>query len=59
MPVNAGYEYGNAVRKFEEARTDLEKLAALQEMAQTVPKHKGTENLRKEISAIKENLSKK
>ena len=50
MPVNAGYEYGNAVRKFEEARTDMEKLAALQEMSQTVPKHKGTENLRKEIS---------
>ena len=50
MPVNAGYEYGQAVKKYEEARTDLEKLAGLQEMMATVPKHKGTENLRREIS---------
>ncbi|MFH0714596.1 MAG: GTPase [Candidatus Diapherotrites archaeon] len=49
MPVNAGPEYAKAERKYIDARTPMEKLAALQEMKSTVPKHKGTENLLKEI----------
>src|SRR3989338_2533516 len=50
MPINAGYEFENAKRKYEEAQTPEAKLAALQEMYTTVPKHKGTENIRAELS---------
>ncbi|MFH1588256.1 MAG: GTPase [Candidatus Diapherotrites archaeon] len=50
MPVNAGVEYFAAERKFQEAKTNEEKLSALYEMARTVPKHKGTENVRRELS---------
>lgn len=45
MPVNAGYEYGNAEKKFYSAQTDEDKLLALEEMLRTVPKHKGSENV--------------
>ncbi len=50
MPINAGYEFENAKKKFEEAKTPEAKLLALQEMYVTVPKHKGTENIRSDIS---------
>lgn len=45
MPVNAGYEYANAEKQFNAAQTDEEKVAALEEMLRTVPKHKGSENI--------------
>lgn len=51
MPVNPGMEYQKAERRYAEAQTMQEKVAALHEMAKTVPKHKGTENLRAEINA--------
>jgi len=50
MPANVSVEFEKAKKKFEEARTPLEKLAALQEMRSFAPSHKGGEKLRAEIS---------
>ena len=50
MPANVTYEFSAAKEKFEAARTDDEKLIALQEMLSAAPNHKGGENLRKDIS---------
>ncbi|MFH1664272.1 MAG: hypothetical protein ABH986_05745 [archaeon] len=50
MPSNADYNYAIAEKKFHEAKTELEKLAALQEMKSAAPKHKGAEKLRAEIT---------
>ncbi|MBI1979033.1 MAG: 50S ribosome-binding GTPase [Candidatus Aenigmarchaeota archaeon] len=49
MPVNAGPEYFAAERRYSEARTTEQKIDALHEMLRTVPKHKGTENLRADL----------
>lgn len=49
MPINANYEYENAEARFSNAKTDDEKLAALEEMMRTMPKHKSAESLRKNI----------
>lgn len=68
MPVNPGFKYQRAEREFSEARTVAEKLKVLYEMLKTCPKHKGSENLQKEIKdkiakykklQEKENLQKK
>ena len=50
MPSNADYKYAVAEKKFHDGKTDMEKLAGLQEMRSTAPKHKGAEGLRAEIS---------
>jgi len=50
MPANVTNEYAAAERKYTEAKTDEEKLAALQEMLRLAPKHKGSENLIAEIT---------
>ncbi|MDO8625104.1 MAG: GTP-binding protein, partial [Candidatus Diapherotrites archaeon] len=50
MTVNAGYEFEAAKTKYENATTPEAKLAALQEMYTTVPKHKASENMRAELS---------
>ncbi len=50
MPANVTYEFAEAQKKYEEAKTDEEKLIALQAMLSTAPTHKGAENLRKDIS---------
>lgn len=50
MPANASYEFGVAQRKYDEAKTDEEKVIALQGMLSTAPTHKGSENLRRDIS---------
>ncbi len=50
MPSNADYKYAAAEKKFHEAKTDIEKLAGLQEMKSAAPSHKGAEKLRAEIS---------
>jgi small GTP-binding protein len=55
MPINAGYEYFNAEKKYLDAQTLDEKIAALREMIKTAPKHKGTENL---LSELKTRLKK-
>jgi uncharacterized protein len=49
MPVNANYEYVNAEAKFLSAKTDEEKLVCLEEMMKTMPKHKGSETLSKNL----------
>ena len=46
MPTNVTAEYGKADKKFRNAKTTPEKIAALKEMFTAVPKHKGTEKLR-------------
>jgi len=49
MPINANFEYTNAERRYHSAKTDQEKLTALEEMIKTMPSHKGAENLRKNL----------
>ncbi|MBI3413160.1 MAG: TGS domain-containing protein [Candidatus Aenigmarchaeota archaeon] len=55
MPVNAGYEYFAAQKKYEAAKTTEEKIIALEEMIQKLPKHKGAENV---LAQLKAKLSK-
>jgi hypothetical protein len=49
MPINAHPEYVSAEKEYQEAYTDEERLAALEKMMRYMPKHKGAENLRKNI----------
>ncbi|MEK6834896.1 MAG: GTPase [Nanoarchaeota archaeon] len=49
MPINAGYAYGKAEAEFNQAATIQEKLQALKKMLATMPRHKGSESLQKEI----------
>ena len=57
MPVNAGPKYFLAEKKYLQAKTKEEKIAALEEMIRTVPKHKGTDHflaqLKKRLSNLK------
>jgi len=49
MPVNPGIQYQLAEEEFNKADTIVDKLKALQRMFATVPRHKGSEGLQKEI----------
>jgi ribosome-interacting GTPase 1 len=49
MPANLTPQYLGADRRFREAKTTEEKLAALEEMMAVIPKHKGTEHLRGDL----------
>src|SRR3989344_7522820 len=49
MPVNAGYEYANAEKKYFQATTLDEKIAALEELIRAAPKHKSSEHLVAEL----------
>lgn len=57
MPINATAEYYLAEKRYLDARTKEEKIAALEEMIRQLPKHKGTENLlaqlRKRLAKLK------
>jgi hypothetical protein len=53
MPVNAGYEYFNAEKKYLAAQTMEEKITALEEMIRAAPKHKSSENF---VSELKNRL---
>ena len=55
MPVNAGIEYQKAEQEYHLAKTNSEKLKALQNMYSTVPKHKGSEKL---VQWIKDSIKK-
>lgn len=55
MPINATPQYFKAQAKYDEARTNPEKLVALNEMLKLAPKHKGAEVL---LSDIKTKISK-
>jgi small GTP-binding protein len=61
MPINAGPEYFVAERRYSEAKTREQKIAALQEMIKALPKHKGTEkllaHLRKRMAKLKSQKS--
>ena len=49
MPANLTPEYLGAEQQYKEARTQAEKIEALERMLSTVPKHKGTEKLQADI----------
>lgn len=49
MPANLTPEYLAAEEEFKQAQTHEEKLAALERMLATIPKHKGTEKLQADI----------
>ncbi|MFQ6010292.1 MAG: GTPase, partial [Candidatus Aenigmatarchaeota archaeon] len=51
MPANVTIEFMKAKEKYQKARTREEKIAALEEMLSTIPKHKGTENMQAEIKS--------
>jgi uncharacterized protein len=49
MPANLTPQYLEAERRFRQASSPEEQLAALNEMMATIPKHKGTEHMRADI----------
>jgi uncharacterized protein len=49
MPANLTPDYLEAERRFKAATTTEEKLAALEEMMATIPRHKGTEKMQAEL----------
>jgi len=49
VPANLTPQYLEAERRFRQATTPEEQLAALLEMMATIPKHKGTEHMRADI----------
>ena len=49
MPANLSPEYLEADRRFKSAKSTEEKIAALEEMFATIPKHKGTEKMQADI----------
>ena len=49
MPANLTPDYLRAERTFREAKTDADRIAALEEMYATIPKHKGTEKMQADI----------
>ena len=49
MPANLSPEYLDAEERLKQARTSPEKIAALEEMLATIPKHKGTEKMQAEL----------
>ena len=49
MPANLTPDYLAAERSFREAKSPQEKIAALEEMLATIPKHKGTEKMQADI----------
>jgi ribosome-interacting GTPase 1 len=64
MPANLPPEYFDAEKRVKQASTPAEKIAALEDLIATVPKHKGTDklraDLRRRLSQLrKEALSKK
>lgn len=63
MPANLTPQYYAAEDKYRQASTPEERLNALQEMLQVIPKHKGTEKLqgeiKKRIARLKDDSKKK
>jgi ribosome-interacting GTPase 1 len=49
MPANLTPEFKKARERFQVAKTPEEKLAALEEMLATIPKHKGTDKMQADI----------
>lgn len=63
MPTNLLPEYFDAEKRYRQAATSQEKIAALEELISTVPKHKGTDklraDLRKKLSHLREEAIKR
>jgi ribosome-interacting GTPase 1 len=63
MPANLPPEYFEAGKKFKQASTPQEKVAALEALIATVPKHKGTDklrgDLRRRLSRLREDTIRK
>lgn len=63
MPINAGYEYADAEKKYFSAETDEERLIALRGMLKTAPAHKSSEkfrgDIRLKIKKLTESIQKK
>lgn len=63
MPANLTPQYFEAEKKYREARTAPEKIAALEEMIAMMPKHKGTDHLkadlRRKIARLTQSADKK
>ncbi|MHC4441049.1 MAG: GTPase [Planctomycetota bacterium] len=61
MPLNLSPEYIDADRKYRQARTPAEKLAGLEEMLRTIPKHKGSEkkqaDIKRRISELRQQMA--
>ncbi len=49
MPANLPPEYFEAEKRFKQASTTAEKIASLEALISTVPKHKGTDKLRADL----------
>jgi len=49
MPANLPPDYFEAERRYKQASTTAEKIAALEDLMATVPKHKGTDHLRADL----------
>lgn len=49
MPTNLPPEYFSAEKRYRDAQGPTEKIAALEELISTIPKHKGTDKLRAEL----------
>jgi small GTP-binding protein len=58
MPANLTPQYMEAERRFKEAGSVQEKIAAVEEMMATIPKHKGTEKLQAELKKKMSSLRK-
>jgi len=58
MPANLPPEYFEAEKKFKQASTMAEKLAALEDLIASVPKHKGTDKLRADLRKRASQLNK-
>src|SRR5690242_8914910 len=49
MPANLTPQYMEAEKRFKQAETTADKIAALEEMMATIPRHKGTEKLQADL----------
>lgn len=49
MPANLTPEYEKAEQRYRQAASDEERVAALQDMLATIPKHKGTEKMQADL----------
>ena len=49
MPANLTPDYLEAERRFKSAKTTEEKIAAMEEMMATIPRHKGTEKMQADL----------
>jgi len=57
MPANLTPDYLAAERRFKSAKTTEEKIAAIEEMMATIPRHKGTEKMQAELKRRLSKLS--